>query len=61
MVLEYIENKWKLVHWHASKPEQVESEKDTWGIQSWKERAEILEKEVAERTGDLVLKNRELE
>ncbi len=61
MVLEYMEDKWKVVHFHTSKPEQVQSEKDTWGLETWKERAEMLEKEVAERTEDLVLKNRELE
>ncbi len=60
VVLEYGQNKWMVVHWHGSKPEHVESEKDTWGIQSWKEKAEALEKEVAERTADLVEKNREL-
>ena len=61
LVLEYIEEKWLMVHFHSSKPEEVESEKDTWGIETWKERAEELEKEVAERTADLVLKNRDLE
>jgi hypothetical protein len=60
LVLEYFENKWLMVHFHSSKPEEVESEKDTWGIENWKEKAEALEKEVAERTADLVLKNRDL-
>jgi signal transduction histidine kinase len=60
-VFEYILNKWVMVHWHASKPELVESEKDTWGIKSWKEKAEALEKVVAERTAELIEKNRELE
>jgi signal transduction histidine kinase len=60
VVLEYVQNKWLVVHWHGSKPEHVESEKDTWGIQTWKEKAESLEKEVAERTADLVEKNKEL-
>ena len=61
VVLEYVQQKWLVVHWHGSKPEHVESEKDTWGVQTWKERAEALEKEVAARTADLVEKNRELE
>ncbi|OZV69038.1 ATP-binding protein [Winogradskyella aurantia] len=61
LVLEHIEDKWLMVHFHSSKPEEVESEKDTWGIENWKEKAEALEKEVAERTADLVLKNRDLE
>jgi signal transduction histidine kinase len=60
-VFEYIQDKWLMVHWHASKPELVESEKDTWGIDSWKQKAEELEKLVAEKTADLVTKNRELE
>ncbi|HSP41065.1 MAG TPA: nuclear transport factor 2 family protein, partial [Gillisia sp.] len=60
VVLEYTEAKWLVVHWHGSKPELVESEKDTWGIETWKEKAEALEKEVAERTADLVEKNWEL-
>ena len=60
IVLEYLHNKWFLVHFHTSKPEKVESEKDTWGIETWKEKAEELEREISERTADLVLKNREL-
>lgn len=60
-VFEYMQDKWLMVHWHASKPELVESEKDTWGIDSWKQKAEELEKLVAEKTDDLVTKNRELE
>ncbi len=61
MVLSFSDNQWKVIHWHGSKPENVESEKDTWGLETWKEKAEALEKEVAERTADLVKKNRELE
>jgi hypothetical protein len=44
LVLEYFENKWLMVHFHSSKPEEVESEKDTWGIENWKEKAEALER-----------------
>jgi signal transduction histidine kinase len=61
VVLEYVQSKWMVVHWHGSKPEHVESEKDTWGIETWKEKAEALEKQVLERTADLLEKNRELE
>jgi signal transduction histidine kinase len=61
VVLSYIDSQWKVIHWHGSKPEQVESEKDTWGLDSWKQKAEELEKLVAEKTADLVEKNRELE
>ncbi len=61
VVLEYVQQKWLVVHWHGSKPEHVESEKDTWGLETWKAKAEELEKQVAERTTELVEKNRELE
>lgn len=30
VVLEYQENRWMVVHFHGSKPENVESEKDTF-------------------------------
>ncbi len=61
VVLEYKNGKWVVVHWHGSKPEDVESEKDTRGIENWKQKAWALEKLVEERTADLVIKNRELE
>ncbi|MEA1786059.1 ATP-binding protein [Arenibacter sp. GZD96] len=61
VVLHYQNNQWKVIHWHASKPEHVESEKDTWGIESWKQKAEELEALVAEKTAHLIEKNRELE
>jgi signal transduction histidine kinase len=61
VILNYQDNQWKVIHWHGSKPEEVESEKDTWGIENWKQKAEELERLVAEKTADLVEKNRELE
>ncbi|MBL7861871.1 MAG: nuclear transport factor 2 family protein, partial [Cyclobacteriaceae bacterium] len=60
VILNYHDNLWKVIHWHCSKPEQVESEKDTWGVVSWKQRAQELERLVAEKTADLIKKNREL-
>ncbi|TFV93637.1 GHKL domain-containing protein [Algoriphagus kandeliae] len=60
-VLNYRNTEWKVIHWHGSKPEEVESEKDTWGIENWKQKAEELEQLVEEKTADLVAKNRELE
>ncbi|MCS5491319.1 ATP-binding protein [Algoriphagus limi] len=60
-VLNYRNSEWKVIHWHGSKPEEVESEKDTWGIENWKQKAEELERLVEEKTADLVKKNRELE
>ncbi|MEO7174438.1 MAG: nuclear transport factor 2 family protein, partial [Saprospiraceae bacterium] len=61
VILEYRKDKWLVVHWHGSKPEEVQSEEDTFGIESWKQKVETLEKLVAERTSELVEKNRELE
>lgn len=60
-VLEYHQNSWKVIHWHGSKPEEVESEKDTWGMDMYKQQAEKLQKLVDEKTADLQEKNRELE
>jgi len=60
-VLEFTDGKWLVVHWHASKPEQVQSEVDTWGVEEWKQKTDALEKLVSERTADLIIKNNELE
>jgi two-component system, NtrC family, sensor kinase len=59
-ILECKKEQWKMIHWHVSKPDNVESAVDTYGIQEWKDKAAALEKLVAERTADLVLKNDEL-
>jgi spermidine synthase len=56
-VYKFLESVWKIVHFHASKPENVESETDTFGIDEWKKKADELEKLVAERTRELNLKN----
>lgn len=55
----YRENTSKLVHWHGSVA--VESEEDTRHLNEWKKKTEALEKLVAEKTADLVQKNRDLE
>jgi len=60
-VLEFIHDKWQMVHWHGSKPENVQSEVDSFGIEKWKERNTELEKLVVEKTADLLTKNRQLE
>lgn len=60
-LLKFEEGKWKLLYWHASKPENVQSEEDTFGINEWKQKNAQLEKLVAERTSDLSKKNEELE
>ncbi|WP_178987930.1 ATP-binding protein [Winogradskyella schleiferi] len=61
VVFEYQEGKWFVVHMHASKPEEAESETDTFGIEQWKQKTKELEQIVAERTADLIDKNNELE
>jgi signal transduction histidine kinase len=61
IVFEFQEKKWIVVHWHGSKPEEVKSEEDTWGIDIWKKKTEELEQTVSGKTADLVNKNRELE
>ncbi len=58
-IFEYINDCWKVVHWHGSVG--VESENDTWHVDEWKQKAAELEKLVQEKTADLLDKNRELE
>src|SRR6056297_644989 len=58
-VMEYIDNKWKLTHWHASTP--VDTENDHWHQEEWKREKEKLQKLVDEQTADLHGKNKELE
>ncbi|HEX6848662.1 MAG TPA: nuclear transport factor 2 family protein, partial [Chitinophagaceae bacterium] len=59
-VYKFLNAAWKILHFHASKPENVESESDSFGIEEWKRKADELEKLVAERTTELQLKNKEL-
>ncbi|MEX2565661.1 MAG: ATP-binding protein [Cyclobacteriaceae bacterium] len=58
-VMEYIDNRWKLTHWHASTP--VDTENDHWHMEEWKRENEKLQKLVNQQTADLKSKNRELE
>ena len=57
VVLNYSNNHWKVIHWHGSAPEQIESDKDTFDINEWKQKTIELEKIVAERTLELSEKN----
>jgi hypothetical protein len=57
-VMEYIDNQWKLTHWHASTP--VETENDHWHMEEWKREKEKLQNLVDQQTADLQVKNREL-
>lgn len=60
VVLEFKKDKWLVVHRHASVPEAAHDEKDTFGFEALKQKNLALEKEVALRTAELVVKNREL-
>jgi signal transduction histidine kinase len=52
-VMEFRVDKWVVIHFHGSKPENVSTEEDTWGIEEWKKRNAELEKLVKERTAEL--------
>ncbi|QYA24287.1 hypothetical protein G3I01_01770 [Gramella sp. MT6] len=52
-VYEYSGGKWLLVHFHGSKPEFVDSEIDTFGIEHLKKKNEELKEEVKKRTSQL--------
>ncbi|RYG34028.1 MAG: hypothetical protein EOO01_32650, partial [Chitinophagaceae bacterium] len=60
-VFEFQQGRWMVIHWHVSKPEIVDSETDTFGIDEWRQKTERLEKLVADRTADLKIKNDELQ
>jgi signal transduction histidine kinase len=53
VVMEFKKDTWVVIHWHASKPEAVTSEEDTFGLEEWKTKNEALEKKVAEKTAQL--------
>jgi hypothetical protein len=58
-VMEYLDNQWKLTHWHTSTP--VDTENDPWHMEEWKREKEKLQRLVDQQTTDLMIKNRELE
>ncbi len=58
-VMEYLDNQWKLTHWHSSTP--VDTENDPWHMEEWKREKEKLQQLVDQQTADLQIKNRELE
>ncbi|MDP2043171.1 MAG: ATP-binding protein [Algoriphagus sp.] len=57
-VFEYLDQNWKLVHWHGS--QAVDSEGDTWHRNELVKKNEALQKLVDEKTADLIQKNAEL-
>lgn len=60
VIFEYVNHKWLVVYCHGSKPEPVEGNRNTFGLDFWKEKAGTLEKIVRARTEELIVKNREL-
>ena len=52
-VMENRDDKWVVIHFHGSKPDNVTTEEDTWGIEEWKTRNAELEILVKERTAEL--------
>lgn len=50
-MLDKIDGKWKVVHWHGSTP--VMSEDDTWHINDWKKKNQELEAKVTQKTAEL--------
>ena len=60
-ILEYIDSKWIVVHWHGSMPTETTAETDVWLVNEWKRKNAELEKLVSEKTIELLNKNRELE
>lgn len=53
----YFKDAWKLVHWHAS--EAVKTENDTFHLNEWKHKTEMLQKLVDEKTAELAQKYRQ--
>jgi signal transduction histidine kinase len=58
-VFEYLDDSWKLVHWHGS--QAVNSEGDTWHRNELVKKNEALQKLIDEKTADLKRKNEALE
>jgi signal transduction histidine kinase len=58
-VMEYLDNQWKLTHWHTSTP--VDTENDPWHMEEWKREKEKLQQLVDQQTAALKQNNRELQ
>jgi signal transduction histidine kinase len=58
-VMEYLDNQWKITHWHTSTP--VDTENDPWHMEEWKREKEKLQRLVDEQTVALKQNNRELQ
>jgi hypothetical protein len=58
-VMEYLDNQWKITHWHTSTP--VDTENDPWHMEEWKREKEKLQQLVDQQTAALKQNNRELQ
>ena len=58
-VMEYLDNQWKLTHWHTSIP--VDTENDPWHMEEWKREKEKLQQLVDQQTTTLKQNIRELQ
>jgi len=52
-VLEFLNEKWWVVHFHGSLAQGVEGDQDTWTVNEWKQKNAVLEKIISERTEEL--------
>ncbi len=52
-VFEFIDDKWKAIHFHGSFPQGEEGDQDTWKVNEWKQKNEELERIIKEKTKDL--------
>ena len=52
-IWEFAEGKWKVVHWHASKPEYDSGGSDTWHKEELTQKQAELERQVQEKTEEL--------
>lgn len=59
-VFKKVDGAWKIVHWHASAPSEIQPEGVSWPTEQLKARALKLEQEVAARTAELSQANRHL-
>ncbi len=60
-VMELFDGVWKVVHFHASKPEYDSGGNDPWHKEEWQKKNEELQMLVDQKTADLEQKNSELE
>ncbi|MFH6767989.1 ATP-binding protein [Gaetbulibacter aquiaggeris] len=52
-VFEFLNEHWRVVHFHGSLAQGVEGDQDTWTVNEWKQKNAVLEKIINERTEEL--------